>query len=76
MGYFTCEITELLYVQIVFSSTNKCAFEHETLSLFKQSRLKARQSVNAVNPFNLKNLSVQKGVPYGSKNCISNLLWN
>jgi len=39
VGCFTFEVTAYLYVKIVFSSTNKCASEHVTLSLFKHSRL-------------------------------------
>ena len=37
--------------------------EHETLSLYKQSRLWLRRSVNAVTPYNSLNLTVPKGIP-------------
>ena len=37
--------------------------EHVILSLYKQSRLWLRRSVNAVTPYNSLNLTVPKGIP-------------
>ena len=46
-----------------FQAQISMTFEHETLSLYKQSRLWLRRSVNAVTPYNSLNLTVPKGIP-------------
>ena len=48
-------------------SHKKCDFEHVILSLYKQSRLWLRRSVNSITPYNSLNLSVPKGVPMALK---------
>ena len=53
VGCPACRMTAYLYVWFAFSSTNKCVVEHVILSLYKQSRLWLRRSVNAVSPYNL-----------------------
>lgn len=50
-----------------FQAQISMTFEHETLSLYKQSRLWLRRSVNAVIPYNSLNLTVPKGIPMALK---------
>ena len=52
VGCPACRMTVFLYVWFAFSGTNKCDIKHVILSLYKQSRLWLRRSVNAVSPYN------------------------